>query len=127
MLAALVAVAALAGGWWALVGRYTDAPAVVGLTESEARDRLISAGFDVEERPAVHSDEVPEEHVVDQDPVPDGRVVEGGTITPTSATVVWRTRILEDDEADVAAELGVGVRTLQRRRQRTERELARAS
>ena len=53
--------------------------------------------------------------------------VEGGAITPTSATVVWRTRILEDDEADVAADLGVGVRTLQRRRQRTERELAKAS
>ena len=53
--------------------------------------------------------------------------VDGGTITPTSATVLWRTRILEEDEADVAAELGVGVRTLQRRRQRTERELAKAS
>lgn len=53
--------------------------------------------------------------------------VEGGDITPTSATVVCRTRILEDDEADVAAELGVGVRSLQRRRQRTERELAKAS
>jgi len=53
--------------------------------------------------------------------------VEGGAITPTSATVVWRTRILEDDEADVAAELGVGLRTLQRRRQRTERQLAKAS
>lgn len=53
--------------------------------------------------------------------------VDGGTITPTSATVVWRTRILEEDEADVAAELGVRVRTLQRRRQRTERELAKAS
>ena len=53
--------------------------------------------------------------------------VEAGAITPTSATVVWRTRILEDDEADVAADLGVGIRTLQRRRQRTERELAKAS
>jgi hypothetical protein len=49
--------------------------------------------------------------------------MEDGAITPARATVVWRTRILEDNEADVAAELGVRVRTLHRRRQRTEREL----
>ena len=85
LLAALVAVAAVAGGWWALVGRYTDAPAVVGLTETQARERLTGAGFTVEERPAVYSDEVPEDHVVDQDPVPDGRVVEGGTVTLTTS------------------------------------------
>ena len=85
VLAALVAVAAAAGGWWALVGRYTDAPAVVGLTESQARERLTAAGFTVEERPAVYSDRVPEDHVVDQDPVADGRVVEGGTVTLTSS------------------------------------------
>ena len=85
LLAALVAVAAVAGGWWALVGRYTDAPAVVGLTETQAREALTAAGFTVEERPAVHSDRVPEAHVVDQDPVPDGRVVEGGTVTLTTS------------------------------------------
>ncbi len=85
LLAALVAVAAVAGGWWALVGRYTDAPRVVGLTETEAREALTAAGFTVEERPAVYSDRVPEEHVVDQDPVPDGRVVEGGTVTLTTS------------------------------------------
>jgi serine/threonine-protein kinase len=85
VLAAVLAVAALAGGWWAFVGRYTDAPAVVGLTEAEARDRLAAAGFSVEERPAVYSDRVAEDHVVDQDPVGDGRVVEGGTITLTTS------------------------------------------
>ena len=85
LLAALVAVAAAAGGWWALVGRYTDAPAVVGLTEAQARERLTAAGFTVEERPAVHSDRVREDHVVDQDPVADGRVVEGGTVTLTTS------------------------------------------
>lgn len=53
--------------------------------------------------------------------------IDAGAITPLSASVVWRTRIQEDDEADVAADLGVGVRTLQRRRQRAERELAKAS
>ena len=49
------------------------------------------------------------------------------TITATTAVVIWRTRVQQDDDGDVAADLGVGVRTLQRRRQRAERQLAAAS
>lgn len=49
------------------------------------------------------------------------------TISAASATVIWRTRVQEDDDLDVAADLGVGVRTMQRRRQRAERQLAAAS
>ena len=47
-----------------------------------------------------------------------------GTITPVSAAVIWRTRVEQDEDASVAADLGVPVRTLQRRRQRAERHLA---
>ena len=53
--------------------------------------------------------------------------VERGTISRAGATVVWRTRVQQDDDAEVAADLGVNVRTLQRRRQRAERHLAAAS
>jgi hypothetical protein len=53
--------------------------------------------------------------------------VRAGTITGLSASVVWRTRVLQDDDAQVAADLDVEVRTLQRRRQRAERRLAAAS
>jgi hypothetical protein len=53
-------------------------------------------------------------------------VVEG-TITPLSAAVVWRTRVVQEDDAAVARSLGVEVRTMQRRRQRAERLLAQAS
>lgn len=53
--------------------------------------------------------------------------VSRGAITAQSATVVWRTRVQQDEDAVVAAELGVAVRTLQRRRQRAERQLAAAS
>jgi hypothetical protein len=53
--------------------------------------------------------------------------VDTGAITAVSAAVVWRTRVQQHDDVDVAAELGVAVRTLQRRRQRAERELAKAS
>lgn len=52
--------------------------------------------------------------------------VDRGAISRTSAAVVWRTRVQQHDDAEVAADLGVGVRTLQRRRQRAERELATA-
>ena len=47
-----------------------------------------------------------------------------GAITPASAHIVWRTRVQEHDDSEVAAALGVEVRTLQRRRQRAERRLA---
>lgn len=50
--------------------------------------------------------------------------VERGAITALSARVVWRTRVEQYDDAEVAAELGIAVRSLQRRRQRAERELA---
>lgn len=53
--------------------------------------------------------------------------VDAGVISPRSAAVVWRTRIQDYDETQVAAELGVNVRTMQRRRQRAERTLAAAS
>lgn len=53
--------------------------------------------------------------------------VERRTITAQSASVVWRTRVQQLEDAEVADELGVTLRTLQRRRQRTERQLAAAS
>jgi hypothetical protein len=53
--------------------------------------------------------------------------VERGTISRAGATAVWRTRVQQDDDVEVAADLGVNVRTLQRRRQRAERQLAAAS
>jgi len=79
-LLAVLAAAALAGGWYLAVGRYTAAPDVDGLAASAAVGRLERAGLEVEQRPAVFSDEVPEGHVVDQDPQPQGRVREGGTV-----------------------------------------------
>jgi len=51
--------------------------------------------------------------------------VDTRTISRVSASVFWRTRVQQDDDAEVASELGVGVHTLQRRRQRAERQLGR--
>lgn len=50
--------------------------------------------------------------------------VDRGAITSVSAIVVWRTRVQEVDDAAVAAELGVGLRSLQRRRQQAECQVA---
>lgn len=83
-----------------------------------------------------HDDQLPsvrsaEEHAIDAELATLRRAharllaaVEAGSITPLSARVVWRTRVEQYDDAEVAAELGVAVRSLQRRRQRAERELA---
>lgn len=53
--------------------------------------------------------------------------VDRGTISRASASVVWRTRVQQDGDEEVATDLGVNVRTMQRRRQRAERHLARAN
>lgn len=53
--------------------------------------------------------------------------VDRGTISPASAAAVWRTRVRRDEDAEIAADLGVGVRTMQRPGQRAERQLAAAT
>ena len=50
-----------------------------------------------------------------------------GTITATTAEIIWRTRIVGEPEPRVALDFGCPVRTLQRRRQRAERRLRAAS
>jgi len=55
------------------------------------------------------------------------KAVDRGSISAMSAVVVWRTRVQQHEDAEVAAEMGVDVRTLQRRRQRAERALGKAS
>ena len=50
-----------------------------------------------------------------------------GTITAATAEIIWRTRIGGEPEPQVARELGCNVRAMQRRRQRAERRLGRAS
>ena len=50
-----------------------------------------------------------------------------GTITPTAARIIWRTRITGEPDQDVAEDFAMNVRALQRRRQRAERRLEAAS
>jgi eukaryotic-like serine/threonine-protein kinase len=78
LVAALLLGAVLAGGWYLAVGRYVDAPQVVGLTKVEATTALQEAGFEVEFLPSEHSETVPAQHIIRQDP--EGRVLPGGTV-----------------------------------------------
>ena len=80
LVAALLLGAVLAGGWYATVGRYTEAPAVVGLTKNEASAALTSAGFEVEFLPSEHNETVPAQHIISQDPEPAGRILPGGKV-----------------------------------------------
>ena len=78
LVASLLLGAVLAGGWYVAVGRYVDAPQVVGLTKVEATAALQEAGFEVEFLPSEHSEDVPAQHIIRQDP--EGRILPGGTV-----------------------------------------------
>jgi DNA-directed RNA polymerase specialized sigma24 family protein len=52
--------------------------------------------------------------------------VAAGAISDTAANIIWQTRIVGASDPDVASELGLRLRTMQRRRQRAERQLAAA-
>jgi serine/threonine-protein kinase len=80
--AALALVVALLGGYLAVSlvverGEEVEVPAVLGLSLSEALDRLSDRGLDLEVRAFVYSDAVPENRIVRQSPT-DGNIVKAG-------------------------------------------------
>lgn len=81
LLVLLLAVGAAGAGWWYGVGRYTDAPAVLGLTEGAAEARLQQAGLELEMVDPAYSETVRRGRIVSTDPGPGGRVLQDGTVT----------------------------------------------
>ena len=81
LLVLLLAGAAAGAGWWFGIGRYTDAPAVLGLSQSAAESRLETAGLDLRVGDPAYSETVPRGRVVSTDPGPGDRVVQEGTVT----------------------------------------------
>ena len=78
----LLAVLALAGGWYLGAGRFTEAPAVLGLTQQAAEGSLVAAGFDVAADPEQRfSEQVPVGSVLAQSPPPGEEVRKGSTVT----------------------------------------------
>ena len=72
--------AALAGGWYVGLGRYTDTPSVLGLSKVEAEAMLQEAGLQVDYLPSAYSEDVAAQRIIDQNPDPSGRVRKGGTV-----------------------------------------------
>ncbi len=72
--------AALAGGLYVGLGRYTSAPSVVGLSKVDAEAMLREAGLQVGYLPSAYNEDVPAQQIIDQNPDPSGRVRKGGTV-----------------------------------------------
>jgi serine/threonine-protein kinase len=70
-------------GWYLGVGRYTDAPPVLGKTRAQATAILAKAGLKTRIAPDAYSETVPAGSVVAQDPRPNGRVARDGAVTLT--------------------------------------------
>jgi serine/threonine-protein kinase len=81
LVVAVLAVLALAGGWYLGSGRYTSAPSVLTLTEKAAQAKLTTAGLKWKAGPAVFDDQTKAGSVLRQSPEPNGRVRKGGLVT----------------------------------------------
>jgi serine/threonine-protein kinase len=78
---ALLALFVAVTGWWLGAGRYVPAPTVVGLSKTQAENKLHVAGLQVGYETPQFSEKVPKDAVVSQDPSGGGDVVGGGTVT----------------------------------------------
>jgi serine/threonine-protein kinase len=82
LVVALLAAAALGGGWYLGSGRYTEPPEVAGLAPQEATARLVAAGLEVVVAPERSFDEqVPDGLVLDQSAAAGSRELRGSTVT----------------------------------------------
>lgn len=73
----------IGGGYWFGWARYTTAPSVIGLSQTDAEKRLDLAGFEVEYATPAYSESVPKGDVIDSDPASGDRILPGGTMTLT--------------------------------------------
>jgi beta-lactam-binding protein with PASTA domain/serine/threonine protein kinase len=83
VLALLLAGAVGGGAWYFGYARYTTTPAVLKLSESEAKAKLEAAGLDVKVGEARYSDTVDKGLVVSTDPSAGKRVLKGTDVTIT--------------------------------------------
>jgi serine/threonine-protein kinase len=78
---AVLALVAAGGGWYLGSGRYTHAPAVIGLTQPVAQQRLTHAGLKTHLGRPEFREDVAKGLVVRQDPGANDRVRKHGTVT----------------------------------------------
>ena len=76
----LLALLAGLGGWWFGVGRFTDTPDLVRMSEAQARQSAVASGLDASIGGTRYSETVPAGAVVATDPGPGERIQREGTI-----------------------------------------------
>ncbi len=84
MLTALVAVMALVNlgsTWWVTLGRYTEAPSLLTMSEEVATQVAKQQGFTVYVGDGVYDEKIAKGSVVTQNPGPDAKIIKGDAIT----------------------------------------------
>lgn len=69
------------GAWWFGAGRFTPAPGLIGMSQSDAEAALTEVDLRMEVAPAAYSETVPVGQVLSTDPAAGDRVLNGGTVT----------------------------------------------
>ncbi|MFJ5259186.1 Stk1 family PASTA domain-containing Ser/Thr kinase [Streptomyces sp. NPDC088387] len=72
-----------AGVWYINSGQFTQVPALLAQSESDARDRLADAGLDVGDVKHAYSDTVERGAVISTDPEPGSRIRQNDSVTLT--------------------------------------------
>ncbi len=80
VLVLVLALAVAGGAYWVGWGRYTAAPAVLGVGAGAAEERLASAGLELDVVDEAFSETVAAGRVISTDPEPGARVLPGGTV-----------------------------------------------
>ncbi|MFI9587263.1 Stk1 family PASTA domain-containing Ser/Thr kinase [Streptomyces sp. NPDC052236] len=79
--AAFLVIGVGAGVWYINSGQFTRVPALIGTTESQARQKLKSAGLDVKQVRHDFSETVERGTVIDTDPTTNARIRGNGSVT----------------------------------------------
>lgn len=107
LLALLLAGGVGAGAWWYGWARYTSTPAVLGLSRTEAEQRLTASGLELVLADPEFSSTVPKGDVLRSEPAPGERVLDGGEVTVVLSQGVEQYRVrglrgLTEDQAQDA-------------------------
>ena len=110
LLSLLLVVGLGVGAWWFGWARYTSTPAVLGLNEAAAVERLEAAGLTAVVGDPDFSENVAKDLVISTDPEPGSRILDGGEVTlvlslgPERYDVPRLRGMTEDEAQDALAE-----------------------
>jgi len=80
---AVMVLVVIGSTWWVTLGRYTDTPTLVNMTNDQAVLYARQHNFELITADGQYSETIPKDTVVSQKPGPQERIVSGGTITIT--------------------------------------------